>query len=113
MDWLQASTDNAVQEIIALSEDKAVFVFKHSPSCATSLLVLNRVEKKFRSSDLHFTPFLVNVIKDRNISMAVAEKWQIRHESPQVLIIFHGECIYHASHMNILLKEFPSPEIAV
>ena len=32
---------------------------------------------------------------------AIAEHFQIRHESPQALLISAGTCLYHDSHQSI------------
>jgi bacillithiol system protein YtxJ len=46
-------------------------------------------------------PYFLDLISYRSISNAVADSFGIRHESPQLLIIYKGECVYHASHMGI------------
>jgi len=108
MDWQHLSSEHAIEEITELSKDKPVFVFKHSPTCSISALVLNRVEKNFRSENLSFIPIIVDVIKEKTISAAIAQKWHVHHESPQALFIQDGNCTYSASHMNIILKSFPN-----
>ncbi|MCW3489872.1 bacillithiol system redox-active protein YtxJ [Dethiobacter alkaliphilus] len=41
------------------------------------------------------------VQKARDVSQAVAEKTGVRHESPQVLLIRNGQCIWNTSHRSI------------
>ncbi|MBC7449094.1 MAG: DUF2847 family protein, partial [Hymenobacteraceae bacterium] len=37
----------------------------------------------------------------RAVSSAVAQTLGVTHESPQLLLVQHGRCTYHASHMEI------------
>jgi bacillithiol system protein YtxJ len=43
----------------------------------------------------------LDLIKYRDLSNQIAQSWNIRHESPQVLLIQNNECHYDASHNNI------------
>ena len=47
--------------------------------------------------DLH----IVDVIKDRELSNFIAQKFGITHQSPQIMVIHQKSCIYEASHLNI------------
>jgi bacillithiol system protein YtxJ len=49
--------------------------------------------------------YLVEVKSQRTLSNLIAEKLQIHHESPQLLIIKNGECVHDASHFDITLDE--------
>lgn len=51
------------------------------------------------------TPYYLDLKSFRDISNAIAEKFSVHHESPQVLLIKDGECIYDASHMDISVEE--------
>jgi bacillithiol system protein YtxJ len=41
------------------------------------------------------------LIAYRPLSNAIAEIFGVHHESPQVLLIQDGECVYDASHYDI------------
>lgn len=47
------------------------------------------------------TPALVRVIEERAVSLALAERLGVRHESPQVLLIRDGRVDWHDSHHRI------------
>ena len=49
--------------------------------------------------------YFLDVLQFRPVSLKVAEALQVHHESPQVLLIVNGECIYDASHLDITLEE--------
>jgi bacillithiol system protein YtxJ len=48
---------------------------------------------------------LLDLIAHRNISQKIAEDFQVHHESPQVLLINKGECIYDESHNGINMQD--------
>ena len=47
-------------------------------------------------------PYLITY---RPVSQYIADKFSVWHESPQVLLISKGECIYDASHLDITVAE--------
>ncbi len=49
--------------------------------------------------------YYLDVLIYRPVSLQVAETFQVHHESPQVLLIVDGECIYDASQLDITLEE--------
>ena len=49
--------------------------------------------------------YFLNVLENRSISDAVAEKFNVQHESPQILLLKNGKCIYHNSHSGIMVPD--------
>lgn len=49
--------------------------------------------------------YFLDLIAHREISNATAEIFQVHHESPQLLLIKNGECIYETSHGEISAEE--------
>lgn len=99
---------NAITELEQLnlideeSKDKKVFIFKHSTTCSISNAALNRLERKWSDSDaLLVKPFYLDLLKHRNISNAIASKYNVTHESPQVLVIENANCTFNCSHFDI------------
>jgi bacillithiol system protein YtxJ len=82
-------------------------IFKHSTRCSISSSALNRVERNWNNEqdDVKVKPFYLDLIAYRNISNEIAKKWNIEHQSPQVLIIKKGACIYTETHMGINYEE--------
>jgi len=50
----------------------------------------------------------LDLIAYREISNAIAERFQVHHESPQVILVKNGEAVYDASHMEISTQELIS-----
>lgn len=46
-------------------------------------------------------PALVRVIEERPVSLALAERVGVQHQSPQALLIKNGKVIWHDSHGRI------------
>ena len=49
--------------------------------------------------------YFLDLIAHRNISDKIANTYNVRHESPQILVISNGKCIYDASHSGISYEE--------
>ena len=82
----------------ALKTSEYFLLLKHSSTCPISQAAYDEYEKF--SSEFDNTYYLV-VQEERSLSNHVAEKLQIKHESPQAIIFKHGEAVWHASHWKI------------
>ena len=51
------------------------------------------------------TPYFLDVISRRALSNEVAKAFEVYHESPQLLLIRNGECVYEASHLDISITD--------
>jgi len=93
----------ALLELIQLSQEKPVFLFKHSSRCPISAWAI----KEYQSFAKKLTPStpvncaLVRVIEDRNLSEQVTRHFGVEHESPQLLLISGGKVIWHDSHRSL------------
>ena len=98
-----------LEQLIALEEiDKASFthpilIFKHSTRCSISDVAKARLDKEENLNGVDF--YYLDLIKHRDISNALAEKYNVHHESPQILLINKGECVYDESHIGITMAE--------
>lgn len=107
MEWNKLSEIEQLEEINKASFDTPVMIFKHSTRCSISSSALNRVERNWNNEqdDIKVKPFYLDLIAYRNVSNEIAKKWNIEHQSPQVLIIKNGACIYTETHMGINYEE--------
>lgn len=101
---LRLTDEAGLSNLIADSHLAPVLIFKHSTRCSISSMALNRIEKAIPALTFH----LVDVIADRSISNRIAEVFSVYHESPQLLLIHQGECVYDASHLEIQAGEIAS-----
>lgn len=103
MDWIELTEESQLEDIRNHSSLRPQVIFKHSTRCATSSLAKNRLERSsvFPDANFHF----LDLIKYRTVSNKIAEMFSVYHESPQVLLIRNGECIYDESHNAIRMEE--------
>lgn len=103
MKWTAIDSDEQITDIIQKSQEIPVVVFKHSTRCSISAMALNRLERQVQPVNTEF--FLLDLIRFRNLSNKIADIFKVHHESPQVLIIHKGTCIYDESHNGISMDE--------
>lgn len=106
MNWIQLNHENQLQEIKEKSSEKAQVIFKHSTRCGVSSVAKNRLEKAGAPEGADF--YYLDLINYRSISNRVAEVFRVHHESPQILVIRDGKCVYDESHMGISMNEIRS-----
>ncbi len=102
MKWIELVSPEQVEEIKGKSFQSPVLVFKHSTSCNISLMVKMRLESQW-SFDV--PSYYLDLRAYRTISNLVAQTFDVHHESPQVLVIKNGECIFDASHFDVNVPE--------
>lgn len=103
MKWIPLQTENQLEELSKRSAERPQVIFKHSTRCSTSALVKSRLERGQEPWDIDF--YFLDLISYRPISNKIAESFRVPHESPQVLIIRNGECIYDESHLGISMDD--------
>jgi len=106
LNWQELETNEQLQDLIKNSEEKPQLIFKHSTSCSISSMALNRFKNAWNKH--HTDSVQVNyldILRNRNISNEIADVFQIRHESPQLLLVKSGECIHDSSHLGISLDK--------
>jgi bacillithiol system protein YtxJ len=103
MKWIPLQHESQIEEINERSKERPQVIFKHSTRCGISSVAKNRLEKSTPPRDIDF--YYLDLIKYRPISNKIAERYNVYHESPQVLVIKDGACIYDESHMGISMAE--------
>jgi bacillithiol system protein YtxJ len=103
MKWIQLTTESQLQELIVRSRDIPQVIFKYSRQCSLSDWVRNSFQRQKTPLNIDF--YFLDLIPFRSISNKVAERFSVKHESPQVLLIKNGECIYEESHLAIRMDE--------
>ncbi len=103
MNWIPLTTEDQLLQIKERSATVPQVIFKHSTRCGTSSMVLSRLERSDVPALVDF--YFLDLIRYRNISNKIAEVFNVYHESPQILLIKNGECVYDESHMGIQMDE--------
>ena len=100
INWNELTDLVQLDEIIAISNEKPVAIFKHSTKCSVSRMALKQFENEFNSSD-KITPYFLDLIAHRDISNEIANRFGVTHQSPQLILIKNGKAIYNVSHSDI------------
>jgi bacillithiol system protein YtxJ len=103
MIWKNLEQLTALEEIDKASFTHPILIFKHSTRCSISDVAKARLDREDNLNGVDF--YYLDLIKHRDISNALAEKYNVHHESPQILLIHKGECIYDESHIAITMAE--------
>ena len=113
MKWTALQTLSQIDKIIEESTEQNILIFKHSTACSTSRMTLDRLERNWNEEEMvKLKPYYLDLLSFREISTAIALRFDVEHESPQVLIIKKGKSIYDQSHFGIDYKnvrEFSTP----
>jgi len=104
INWNELTDLGQLNEIIAISNEKPVAIFKHSTRCSVSRMALKQLENEFNSSD-KVTPYFLDLIVHRDISNEIANRFGVTHQSPQLILIKNGKAIYNVSHSDIDAEE--------
>ena len=106
MNWNQLTHIAQLETIDRDSATQPILIFKHSTRCSTSSMALARVERSWGKQTTSLpTPFYLDLIKHRDISNSIAERYGVEHQSPQVLVIAKSRCIYSQTHSAISVEE--------
>ena len=104
INWNELTDLGQLNEIIAISNEKPVAIFKHSTRCSVSRMALKQFENEFNSSD-KVTPYFLDLIAHRDISNEIANRFGVTHQSPQLILIKEGKAVYNVSHSDIDAEE--------
>jgi len=103
MHWIHLIDEEQVKQIVNKSQLKPQVIFKHSTRCSISAVALQRLQKSTQPSDVDF--YFLDLLSNRQLSNKIADVLQVAHESPQVLVIRDGQCVYEESHLGISMNE--------
>jgi bacillithiol system protein YtxJ len=103
--WIKPSSIEEITILIKQAQQPILF-FKHSTRCSISAMALDRVEREWSEKTAHqLIPVYIDVINRRELSDFLAMQVGIEHQSPQILLVHQGKCVYQASHNQIALEQ--------
>ncbi len=105
MNWKTLDSIAGLEAIKSRSFETPCLIFKHSTRCEISAIAKHRLESGWDFGPEILEPFFLDLIAFRPVSSAIAEDFEVHHESPQALLIQNGECIFDASHLDISVDE--------
>ncbi len=96
-------------EIDEISNTKPVVLFKHSTRCSISRMALKQFETEFNFPEEKINWYLLDLLNHRDLSNEIASRYNVVHQSPQILVIQNGKAVFNTSHDSIAaedLKQF-------
>ncbi len=96
--WIPLASLEQLNEIEKNSKVKPQVIFKHSTTCGISRMVLNMFTSSYGLEPNQMDLYFLDLHAHREISNKVAEKFQVLHQSPQLLIVKNGVVVAHDSH---------------
>ncbi|MCE5090536.1 bacillithiol system redox-active protein YtxJ [Staphylococcus devriesei] len=91
-----------------LEDNKYVFVLKHSDTCPISAAAFDQFKKFLYERDMD--GYYLVVQEERKLSDYIAEKTNVKHESPQAFYFIEGEAKWNASHNDINVSSLAQAE---
>lgn len=103
MNWI-ALTDQ--EQLATIKANKGYsLIFKHSTRCSISLMAKKKFELEGDAIPENVPVYYLDLLNYREISNAIADIFQVHHQSPQLLVIKNGECTFEATHSEISAEE--------
>ncbi|MEZ7876949.1 MAG: bacillithiol system redox-active protein YtxJ [Polaribacter sp.] len=99
--WLPLTSSEQLETIKTESNTASVLIFKDSTRCGISKMVIKQFEKLFTEENQHLKVYYLDLLNYRDISNEIAVKFQVMHQSPQLIVVRNGTAVHHASHNDI------------
>lgn len=92
---------NALQQLDLIKEksgSKTQIIFKHSTRCGISSMVMKQFVDAYDFTEKDADLYYLDLLNFRDVSNEVGYKFQVMHQSPQLLVIRNGVVVAHESH---------------
>ncbi len=91
------SSHETLKQALDLQE---VLIYKHSSMCWSSFVAYRHIQK-FAAKRRDIPVFMVDVLASRDVSNEIARLLDVRHESPQLILVKNGASVWDISHYRI------------
>ena len=92
-------------EIDEISHTKPVVLFKHSTRCIISRTVLKQFDAEFQFPEDKIDWYLLDLLNHRDLSNEIASRYNVVHQSPQIVVIRNGKAVFNESHDSISVED--------
>lgn len=96
--WIALTSLDQLAEIEKKSRTKPQFIFKHSTTCGISRMVINMFKSSYDVAENQADLYYLDLHAFREVSNEAGYKFQVMHQSPQLLVIKNGITVAHSSH---------------
>lgn len=99
------NSNDEFETIDKVSHQKPVVLFKHSTRCSISRFALKRFDAEYNFTDEQMDWYLLDLLSFREVSNEITSRYNVVHQSPQIVVIKNGKAIYTASHDDIVFED--------
>ena len=96
--WIALTSLEQLVTITENSKTKIQVIFKHSTRCGISRMVIKQFEKAYDLSENNLDLYYLDLLNYRDVSNEIAIKFEVMHQSPQLLVVKNGVVVAHDSH---------------
>ncbi|MDG1730771.1 MAG: bacillithiol system redox-active protein YtxJ [Algibacter sp.] len=96
--WLPLNELGQLDVISEKSKTKTQVIFKHSTRCGISSMVMRQFVDAYDLTKNDLDLYYLDLLNYRDVSNEVGYKFQVIHQSPQLLVIKNGVAVAHDSH---------------
>ena len=96
--WIPLNSLAQLSVIEQKSKTKTQVVFKHSTRCGISRMVMNQFVSAYDLDITNIDLYYLDLLSYREVSNEVGYKFQVMHQSPQIILIKNGTAVYSDSH---------------
>lgn len=97
--FIEIKNVSELDEFLTAANGVTAVLFKHSNTCGVSARAHGEMSR------LQQPVALVTVQRARAVSDEIEKRWQVNHETPQVLLIRDGQLMWDASHFKVRVAD--------
>jgi bacillithiol system protein YtxJ len=101
IDWNDLTELKQLDMIADESVNTPVIIFKHSTRCSVSRMALKNFEREYNIEIGDAKPYFLDLLEHRDVSNEIASRFNVMHQSPQIIVIKDGKAVYNTSHSDI------------
>lgn len=98
--WKVLNQEHQIDQLIERSFERPQVIFKHSISCGISAMAKHNLEMNWEA-DVDTDFYYLDLISFRAVSNQIADRFNVTHQSPQLIFIKDGQAIDKVSHHAI------------
>ena len=103
--WRKLESEKDLETAVQKSFQSKVLIFKHSTRCFISKTVLKSFEKQIATLDKNYTFYFLDLLENRALSNEIETRFDVVHQSPQLIVLENGKATHNASHQSIDLEK--------
>lgn len=103
--WKRLESEKDLDSAVEKSYQQKVLIFKHSTRCFISKTMLKSFEKQMENSDKDYEYYFLDLLANRDISNKIESRFDVVHQSPQLIVLENGKATHNSSHQNISLDK--------